>query len=240
MAYVGGKSKNANHIINLLNNKKYDGMNYIEPFVGYAHILRRVINKKSYTASDANGLVYSLLKGIQDKTTKYPSITKRQYYILKEQQNESFKRAIAAFCYSYNGKEFGGYTVRSADGSRSDYPSERKRYYDSLRDNPTFMRTKLLHRDYKKIKQPKGKLIYCDPPYQGTTGYGESSFNHDAFWDVMRRWSKSNIVFISEYNAPRDFKVVAKDFKRSSLSGVGARSVRVEKVFSMRGGKFFE
>ena len=35
MAYVGGKAKGAEHIIAMLNNRKYDNMAYIEPFVGY-------------------------------------------------------------------------------------------------------------------------------------------------------------------------------------------------------------
>jgi site-specific DNA-adenine methylase len=60
MAYVGGKSKGAEHIIDILNQRKYNGMHYMEPFVGYGHILRRVKNKKSYTASDSNELLISL------------------------------------------------------------------------------------------------------------------------------------------------------------------------------------
>ena len=35
-------------------------MYYVEPFVGYAHVLRRVERKRSYAASDANPLLVSL------------------------------------------------------------------------------------------------------------------------------------------------------------------------------------
>lgn len=65
MAYLGGKSKNSQHIINILNNSYFDGMDYFEPFLGYAHILRRVENKKTYSASDANELLITLLQGIK-------------------------------------------------------------------------------------------------------------------------------------------------------------------------------
>ena len=35
MAYVGGKSKGASHILEILNDPIYNNMDYIEPFVGY-------------------------------------------------------------------------------------------------------------------------------------------------------------------------------------------------------------
>ena len=38
------------HILQVLNHEAFDGMHYIEPFVGYAHILRRVVNKRTYAA----------------------------------------------------------------------------------------------------------------------------------------------------------------------------------------------
>ena len=86
MAYVGGKSKGAQHIVDVLNNKKYDNMNYIEPFIGYAHILRRVKNKKSFIASDANPLVISLLHGIQNNK-KTAFIQKLKHFSVTEIQS---------------------------------------------------------------------------------------------------------------------------------------------------------
>jgi len=237
MAYVGGKSKNSEHILNILNNPKYDGMRYLEPFVGYAHVLRRVNNKKSYKAYDANPLLIELLRGIQ-KGKKYPDITKTEYEKLKKSNRITFRRAIAAFCYSYNGKEWGGYTISSSDGTRSNYPSERKRYYNSLRKNDIFMNTKITLADYKTLK-PKNMLIYCDPPYRDTTDYN-TNFDHDKFWNIMRKWSNNNIVLISEYAAPSDFKTVSKRKKYSSLSGKGASSTRYEKLFSLKNGKYFK
>jgi len=53
-------------------------------------------------------------------------------------------------------------------------------------------------------------LIYCDPPYKNnnlTSKYFDN-FDHKNFWNVMRKWSKKNIVLISESNAPKDFKKI--------------------------------
>ncbi len=230
MAYVGGKTKGAKHIIDILNDPKYDNLPYVEPFVGYGHILRRVVNKKKYNASDSNKLVLVLLKGIQ-QGLEYPEITKERYTELKnDKKNFSFERAIAAFCYSYNGKEWGGYTHISKCHRRENYPKERKNYYDRLKKNDIFKKTRLKCIDYRKLT-PTNCLIYCDPPYHGTTGYN-TPFDHDIFWDTMRLWSKTNHVFISEYNAPPDFVCIAQTEKHSSLSGSGSSSKRTERLFT--------
>ena len=50
----------------MLNDARFGGYDYLEPFVGMGHIvLRRVANKRSYAASDANALVMRLLAAIQ-------------------------------------------------------------------------------------------------------------------------------------------------------------------------------
>lgn len=234
MAYIGGKSKGAEHILKILNDKKYDNMNYIEPFIGYGHILRRVQRKKTYIASDCNKLLIILLKGLQNNL-KYPNITKKNYYTLKKMNKKDFITSIAAFCYSYNGKEWGGYTKSSKNGERTNYPAERKRYYDTLKKNDTFMNTKIYQRSYTKFK-PKGSLIYCDPPYKDKTGYNcGKEFNHKEFWDIMRKWSKTNVVYISEYNAPSDFKCVIKRDKYNSLNGKGSQKIVTEKLYVWKG-----
>jgi DNA adenine methylase len=76
-------------------------------------------------------------------------------------------------------------------------------------------------------------LVYCDPPYQGTTQYGAfNGFDHELFWNTMREWSKNNTVVISEYSAPDDFICVKEINSQMGLSSKGGnREVRVEKVF---------
>ena len=48
-------------------------------------------------------------------------------------------------------------------------------------------------------------LIYCDPPYQGSTPYKTGSFNHEHFFNWCMEQAKKNVVFVSEYKAPDDF-----------------------------------
>jgi DNA adenine methylase len=229
MAYLGGKAKGAEHIFEILNSPKFDNFDYIEPFVGYAHILRRVKNKKSYKASDNNEYLITLLQHIQKTKGKHPEITLEEYHKLKQHPEKNLLRAAyAAFTYSYNGKFFGGYTEK-AHGRN--YPEERKAYYDKLHDNEIFKKTSLQHTSYTKYMGVKGKLIYCDPPYEDTTEY-HSGFDSSKFWEDMRTLSKDNYVFISEYNAPSDFICVKQKTKRQSVAGRGATRKKQEKVFT--------
>jgi DNA adenine methylase len=228
MAYLGGKAKSSEHILSVLNSDFFNGYDYIEPFCGYCHIVRRVENKKSYTISDNNELLIVLLKHIQDTKGEHPIITKDEYTQLRiNPKLNKLKAAYAAFCYSYNGKYFGGF-VNKYDGRN--YPEERKSYYNMLHDNVSFHSAKIRRTDYTAYMDVTNKLIYCDPPYADTTEY-HASFNSPAFWEDMRHLSKKNYVFISEYTSPKDFMCIVKKTKRMSLSGVGATRKNSERLF---------
>ena len=236
MSYIGGKARGAAHILAVLNDPRYDGLDYLEPFVGMAHVLRRVERKGSYTASDGNALVMRLLHAIQ-AGEPLPRVEGRERYAqLKAASEPSLARAVAAFQYSFNGREFGGYvsTYRRASGRTDDIPASRANYYAKLHISPPFAHATLTHCDYR-AHSPSQCLVYCDPPYHGTTGYtGAGAFDHAAFWETMRVWSQDNAVFISEYAAPPDFACIASAPKPSCLAGGHKQTARVERLFIHR------
>lgn len=83
--------------------------------------------------------------------------------------------------------------------------------------------------------EPEGMLVYCDPPYEGTTQYGAfDSFNHKFFWNTMRMWSKNNTVIISEYKAPEDFECVLEIETKTGLRVAGKGEIRVERLFRIK------
>lgn len=240
MAYVGGKSTGFKHIIAVLNDPKYDGMDYYEPFCGYCHITRRVARKKSININDYNGLLVCLLEGIKQGKS-YPEISRERYYELKIQQEViSWERAIAGFCYSYNGKLWGGYVLDNSQtpsykksGKLMVYHKQRQNYYDKLKLNVPFMSSTLECKSYDEFN-PTGALIYCDPPYKNTTSYHKKSvgeFDHNKFWDWVRELSKTNEVYVSEYTAPDDFICVAELPKKSTLSG--KRIPKIERLYKL-------
>ena len=241
MAYVGGKAKGSNFIIDILNNPKYDNLSYLEPFVGYAHIMKKVRRKKRIYLGDNNENLIVLLKYIQKCDGKYPVISPAKYQKLRETKATSIEKSMAAFAYSYNGKEFAGYVNKKKEGDKIRiYPEERKKHYETLRALDTFRGATIKQCEYKSwepLISKGGFVVYCDPPYINTQGYTTSSdFDHEKFWETMRRWSRlGNHVFVSEYIAPRDFATVGSSQKRLSLAGKGAAEIRTEKLFKWRG-----
>jgi DNA adenine methylase len=79
---------------------------------------------------------------------------------------------------------------------------------------------------------PFGMCIYCDPPYKNTTNYG-AKFDSEKFWNVMRKWSEHNDVFVSEYEAPDDFECVFEIPKRVTMSH-DKNVVKFERLFKLR------
>ena len=232
MSYQGGKSKNAGHILRVINNELFDGWDHIEPFCGYCHILRRVTNKKSYTASDNNALLVCLLNGIQQNNTPIPHMTREEYSALKKSDEITVKRATACFAASFNGKAFGGYvnTYTRKSGRVDDIQESRRNYYRNLQLNEQFMPTSFTCCDYRMI-QPRTKLlIYLDPPYAGTIDYGKT-FDSKSFWNTVREWSKITVVLVSEYEAPDEFECIASQEKKCCISGGNKQTTRIENLF---------
>ena len=81
-----------------------------------------------------------------------------------------------------------------------------------------------------------GDVVYCDPPYQGTTAYdGTDKFDHDEFWEVCRATAHSGVrIFISEYQAPPDFTCVLEMPTRTYLrTKENSGQDRTERLFTL-------
>lgn len=135
---------------------------------------------------------------------------------------------MCGFCASYNAKWFGGYagTVKTKINTYRNYYDEAVR--NVLKQRHYLKGVRFICSDYRRL-HVKNALIYCDPPYQGTTGY-KDSFDHKAYWDWVRKMSKDNIVLCSEYSAPDDFKCIWQKQLVISLDK-SSRSKAVEKLF---------
>lgn len=86
---------------------------------------------------------------------------------------------------------------------------------------------------YDQLPIPQDSIIYCDPPYAGTTKYAAGGFDHATFWQWCRdKVSEGHQVFVSEYNAPDDWTCVwGKKVSANFDSNRNGASERVEKFF---------
>lgn len=59
--------------------------------------------------------------------------------------------------------------------------------------------------DYRQVTIPHDSVVYADPPYKGKKSYSVK-FDSDLFFDWCR--NQNFPIYISEYDAPKDFKAV--------------------------------
>ena len=97
---------------------------------------------------------------------------------------------------------------------------------------PLLKNIELISCDYKSLTIPSRSLIYCDPPYSNTTGYG-FVFNHDLFYQWCRdKVNEGHLVFVSEYNMPSDFKLVWSKEVPVSVSK-NNNQTKIEKLYRL-------
>lgn len=91
---------------------------------------------------------------------------------------------------------------------------------------------------YDEIDIPDDAVVYCDPPYhasdknlyEGTA----KAFDHCAFYDWCVRVSKTNPIFISEYNIEDDrFEIVAEKQKLTRLASAKSFNV-TERLYTVK------
>ena len=238
-AYHGGKQRIGREIANVIydvstiiekeSNFKIKG--YCEPFCGmlgvYQHIPELFSDhrpKLQYKAGDTNKSVIKMWKEVQKgwvPPTK--SISKSRYDTIKNGSDSALKAFIGC-SHSFRGVFCGSYFPQNE--SKIKHSSDKIRSQKNAISNIRFS-----DGEYTQYSNLKGFIIYCDPPYEGTMSYGDNIFDHKKFWNIMRKWSKQNIVFISEYRAPKDFVCIGSSKKYSTISGKGSRDERIEKLF---------
>ena len=111
---------------------------------------------------------------------------------------------------------------------------ERLQQLEQLQQLERLEQLELHSESYEDIEIPDKAVIYCDPPYQKTAEYSEGGFNHKKFWDWVRGKSKTHSVYVSEYNAPDDFKAVLRFSRNSTLSGGQNKNQPDEKLFVLK------
>lgn len=234
--YMGSKARLAKDLKQVLNDiiKLHRIKTYIEPFVGGANMIEH-IECESKIGSDNNAYLIQMWRLLNDGWTPPREISKKMYNDIKlnKEKYEGATVAIAGFCSTYNAKWFGGYAgiVNTKEGTTRNYYDESVR--NILKQVGKLKDVEFLNGDYTQFSQYENALIYCDPPYEGTTQYGTSNdFHYERFWDWVREMSEKNIVIVSEYNAPSDFTVIYEKQLTTTLDK-NSRKKDTERLFML-------
>lgn len=248
MKYLGGKQRLGKHIQiklhEIFEHNKLSG--YMEPFCGSLGVMKHMtdLKTKKIIANDYHPDLIALWKAVQDDTFVYPkSISEEEYNAAKQLESPNAYKAFVGFGMSFGGRYFAAYSQKYLNGKNEDFCKEMVNSLKRIREK--ISNVVFSNKDYKDLK-PKNMLIYCDPPYayskypikyrRDVKRY--DVFDNAEFWEQVRKWSKNNIVLVSELTAPDDFvEIWNYDVYRSAAQSdktrfLGASETRsVEKLF---------
>ena len=235
MKYMGSKSRIAKDILKVILTPHNNYSRWVEPFAGGMNMIDKVPDYIERVANDSNPYLIAMFKALKDGWIPPDNVTKEFYEECKQGNCEDHVRGWVGFNCSYSGKYFGGYAgiTQTKQGVR-DYQLEAKR--NVMKQIQNLRNVEFVHGSYMELDLNRGDVVYCDPPYTGTTKYF-TDFNHDVFWEWVREKSKFCKVYVSEYTAPDDFYCVWSKELKSSLSanGIsGGNKTSVEKLFTIK------
>lgn len=227
MQYFGGKQRISKELAGYMQPFVNKAEAYWEPFVGGASVCSKIVHDKRY-ASDANVALITMWKALQAGWIPPEIVTEDEYRDTKNKRDENDPMtAFIGFGCSFAGKWYGGY-ARNKNGTN--YARGAK---NSLRRKDVSGVTFSAH-DFAAIRPSPNDVVYCDPPYQGTTGYGATGkFDWKRFWDWVADVScRGVIVFVSEYIAPPGFSVAWETQTKTDIRDKdGLKSPRTERLF---------
>lgn len=243
MKFIGSKQRLSSRIIPLIHKAIAEGQTglYVEPFVGGANIIDKVIAPCKIGADNDKYLI-ELLNAAKRGEEIPDTITREEYEAVRGNMSAypDWYVGLVGFCASYNAKFFGGYAngVHTKIGTVRNYTDEAIR--NLKKQAPSLCSMAILCCDYKQWSGLKGATIYCDPPYAGVTGYSGRPFDTDDFFDWCRAMGEHNIVIISEYSAPGDFSEIA-GFTLTATLDKAKKIQRVERLYTVgMGARLFE
>ena len=237
--YGGGKAKIGKDIF--FGIKEYENeigwvsKNYFEPFCGLLGVGIHFVNddeKRNLYFTDINEDIILMWQDLIDGWSPPKKCSKEKYEKEKRSKKHSSTRGFVGIACAYSGIFFAGYREKAKSSGQD--------FFKNMRDGIIKMKKDIINSsnnvefieasDYSCFS-PKGMTIYCDPPYKNNKFRSEhfDNFDHDQFWDIMREWSKNNLVFISEYTAPKDFKPIWKMKMNSTYNST--KKKRIEKLF---------
>ncbi len=237
MVYMGSKSRISKDIIHFILDNKHDDQYYVEPFAGGMNMIDKVKGKR--IANDICPYLISMWNELINNDWKPPFISKELHKDIRINKSNYSKPLVgwAGYVCSFRGIFFGGYAGKVIDKSGKERDYQLSQHKNVIKQIELLKGIELKSVDYTELEIPNNSIVYCDPPYKGTSGY-QNKFDSDIFWDWVRKLAKKgNTVYISEYAAPDDFECIWQKDIINALSVTknhGSVKVATEKLFTYK------
>lgn len=225
MKYMGSKNRIAKDILPIILKGRTD-QTYVEPFVGGCNLIDKVQGRR--IGADINSDLIGMWKALQAGWLPPKNVSEFEYYAARQSADIPLKTYIS-INLSYSGKIWGGY-ARDGKGKRN-YGEEA---FKNVTKQILFIKgVEFVACSYEDLSIPDDSIIYCDPPYKGTTKY-KHSLDYEAFYHWCRiQKANGHSIFISEYSMPIDFKCVWEKELVSSLTQDTGSKKAVERLFTL-------
>ena len=208
---------------------------------GGANVIDKINCGKKF-GCDLNEYLIELLNTVKDKCNILPKEISEDEYKSVMNNIENYDKwyvGFVGFLCSFGGKFFGGYARgKNNNGDYRNYADES--YRNLMKQSKNLKDITFKNCSFQDINTNISNfVIYCDPPYRGTTKYKTEEFPYEEFYQWCRNMAKNNIVLVSEYNMPNDFECIWSketianfDSNRKSNDD---KNKRVEKLFIYKG-----
>ena len=224
---MGSKARIAKYILPIILKDRKEGQWYVEPFVGGANMIDKVDGNR--IGSDLNKPLIACLDAMSKKWLPIKDVSEEFFNEVKA-DNSIVDLPTLGYIgtqLTFGAMWFSGYR-KDKQGVRN-YSDEAFRHVE--KQSQKLYGVKFESKSYSDLDIPPQSIIYCDPPYAGTTKY-KDDFNHDEFWQWCReKCDEGHQLFISEYNAPDDFVCIWQQELNVSLAKEGKHKKAIEKLF---------
>ena len=214
-AYQGGKGRLGKKIARVINfiedDLNYANSRYIEPFCGMCGVMYHMSlhhRDREIQGIDINGDIIEMWRETQRGWDPPESCSRQEFENLKRNNRET-PSAVRGFLGSVSsyGNIFMGYYRLHLQPTHRNYVKEGKSRVLKLAKELQGVHFK---QDSYENAVVDGAVVYCDPPYflNGFKTDHFQQFDHQTFWETMRKWSSKSIVIVSERTAPEDFTCI--------------------------------
>ena len=245
MRYSGSKSKYMKELLPILMDGANEDTIFVDAFMGGANVIGQIPLKNKY-GFDINQYVIALWNDIKEHGVMSKNIvselTQEEYQNIKRSyinNDGKYPQGLIGYvanCCSYGGAWFNGYAKfnpnKNEDHIKEAYNGIVKQIKKFKNLDSTIFECQTYANAVNFNKD--NTIIYCDPPYASTKKY-ESDFDNNKFWEWARHFSKKGYkIYISEYDAPSDFKCIWQKVKKDGMgtTRVGNKqNIKIEKLF---------
>lgn len=232
MQYLGGKSRIAKQLAEVIDRHRQPGQLVWDAFCGGLSMSVALSKNGPVWSTDANAALISLYRAVQNGWDPPTEVSKETWQAAKALPDTDPMKAFCGFGCSFGGKWFGGFSAPRPGSGWSAAGQGRVLRRDCA--NGAFALV-----DFLSVQpQPCEAILYLDPPYAGTTGYdGALPFDSEAFVQRVREWSRWTHVFVSEYSFPIGECVFERTSKTKVNGGMSGRAKdAVERLYHLQPG----